>query len=36
MGDVQFDNPYSSILDLLFRYDKEYIKNELKNYTLIQ
>ena len=35
MGDVKFDNPYSSILDLLFRYDKEYIKNELKNYTLI-
>ena len=35
MGDVKFDNPYSSILDLLFRYDKEYIKTELKNYTLI-
>jgi hypothetical protein len=35
MGDVEFDNPYSSILDLLFRYDKEYIKNELKKYTLI-
>jgi hypothetical protein len=35
MGDVQFDNPYSSILDLLFRYDKEHIKTELKNYTLI-
>ena len=35
MGDVKFDNPYSSILDLLFRYNKEYIKIELKNYTLI-
>ena len=35
MEDVKFDNPYSSILDLLFRYDKEYIKNELKKYTLI-
>lgn len=35
MGDVKFDNPYSSILDLLFRYDKEYIKTELKKYELI-
>jgi hypothetical protein len=35
MGDVKFDNPYSSILDLLFKYDKEYIKTELKKYTLI-
>jgi hypothetical protein len=35
MGNVNFDNPYSSILDLLFRYDREYIKTELKNYTLI-
>lgn len=35
MGNIKFDNPYSSILDLLFRYDKEYIKTELKNYTLI-
>ncbi len=35
MENVKFDNPYSSILDLLFRYDKEHIKNELKNYTLI-
>ena len=35
MGDVKFDNPYSSILDLLFRYDKEYIQEQLKNYTLI-
>lgn len=35
MGDVQFDNPYSSILDLLFRYDKEHIKQQLNNYILI-
>lgn len=35
MGDVKFDNKYSSILDLLFRYEKEYIKEELKKYTLI-
>jgi hypothetical protein len=35
MGEVKFDNPYTSILDLLFRYDKEFIKNELSNYTLI-
>ena len=35
IGDVKFDNPYSSILDLLFRYDKEHIKEQLKNYTLI-
>ena len=30
-----FKNPYSSIIDILFIYDKELIKNELKNYTLI-
>ena len=35
MGDVQFDSPYLSILDILFRYDKEYIKNELKKYILL-
>lgn len=35
MGHVQVENPYISILDLLFRYDKEHIKTELKNYTLI-
>jgi len=35
MGDIQFDNPYSSILDILFRYPKEYIQEQLKNYTLI-
>jgi hypothetical protein len=35
MGDVDFDNPYSSILDLLFRYPKEHIQQQLKKYTLI-
>jgi hypothetical protein len=35
MGDVNFDNPYTSILDLLFRYPKDEIKKEIKNYTLI-
>jgi hypothetical protein len=35
MGDVDFDNPYTSILDLLFRYPKESIQKQLKNYTLI-
>ena len=34
MGDVKFDNKYASILDLLFKYDKEYIKKELKKYEL--
>jgi hypothetical protein len=35
MDDVGFDNPYSSILDILFKYDKEYIQQQLKKYTLI-
>ncbi len=35
MGEVEFDNPYSSILDLMFNYSKEHIKNQLKKYTLI-
>ncbi len=35
MGDVGFDDPYASILDLMFRYDKEYLIRELKKYTLI-
>jgi hypothetical protein len=35
MGDVDFDNPFSSILDLIFRYKKETIINELKKYTLL-
>lgn len=35
MGELKVDNPYVSILDLLFRYDKEYLKQELNNYKLI-
>lgn len=35
MGDVDFDNPCASILDLLFRYPKEHIQQQLKNYILI-
>ena len=35
MEDVDFDNPYSSILDLLFRYPKEHIQQQLIKYTLI-
>jgi hypothetical protein len=30
-----FKNPYSSIIDILFTYDKELIKNELNNYSLL-
>ena len=35
MGNVDFDNKYSSILDLLFRYDKLHIQKQIKNYKLI-
>jgi len=35
MGDVEFKNPYLSILDLLFTYPKEHIQQQLKKYTLI-
>jgi hypothetical protein len=35
MENVEFDNPYSSILDLLFRYPKEHIQHQLTKYTLI-
>ena len=35
MEDVSFDNPYASILDLLFRYSKEHIQHQLTKYTLI-
>ena len=35
MGESKFENPYNSILDLLFLYNKEEIIKELKNYTLI-
>ena len=35
MGDLDLDNPYSSILDILFRYSKNHVINELNKYTLI-
>lgn len=35
MGDVDFDNKYSSILDLLFRYNKDHIKQQIGSYKLI-
>lgn len=35
MGEVNIDNPYLSILDLLFRYEKSHLKRELNNYILI-
>lgn len=35
MGNIDVDMPYMSMLDLLFRYDKNHLKNELNNYTLI-
>jgi hypothetical protein len=35
MEDVEFDNQYASILDLLFRYSKEHIQQQVKKYTLI-
>ena len=35
MGSVDFYNPFSSILDLIFTYKKEVIINELNKYTLV-
>lgn len=35
MSDLEVDNPYSSILDLLFRYSKEHVKKQLTKYTFI-
>ena len=35
MGELELVNPYASILDLLFTYDKEHLKQQLTNYTLI-
>jgi hypothetical protein len=35
MGNVDFKNPYVSILDLLFTYPKQHIISELQNYELI-
>lgn len=35
MLDVDFDNTYASILDVLFRYDQAHIKQQLTRYQLI-
>jgi hypothetical protein len=35
MGVLNFENPYSSILDLLFMYEQDFIINELKKYSLV-
>jgi hypothetical protein len=35
MEDVEFENKYASILDLLFTYPKEHIQEQLLKYTLI-
>jgi len=33
--DIELNNPYSSILDVLFNYKKEHIKSQLKKYTIL-
>ncbi len=35
MGEVDFKNKYTSILDILFLYDKEHIKRQIEKYNLI-
>lgn len=35
MGELELENPYASILDLLFNYDKDHLKEQLTKYTLI-
>ena len=35
MDNLEVDNKYASILDLLFRYNKEHLKEQLNKYTLI-
>lgn len=35
MGDVSLNNKYSSILDLLYTYEKNHIKEQIEKYTLI-
>lgn len=35
MGNLDVDHPYNSIIDLLFRYEKEHLKKELNNYILV-
>jgi len=34
MGELEFDTPYASILDILYRYDKDHIKKQLIKYKL--
>ncbi len=35
ISNVEFDNPYMSILDILFRYDKNHIINQLNKFELL-
>ena len=35
MGDIIFDKKYNSILDILFRYEKKSIINEIKKYNFV-
>ena len=35
MGELDINNPYVSILDLLFRYDKGHLKEQLNKFELI-
>jgi len=35
MGDVDFGNPYASMLDLMLTYPKAHIQEQLLKYTLI-
>ena len=35
MGNIDIDNHYASVLDLLFRYEKVHIQKQLNNYTLV-
>ena len=35
MNHIEVDNQYASILDLLFRYSREHIQEQLTKYTLL-
>jgi hypothetical protein len=35
MGEINFKNKYTSILELLMNYEKENLINQLNNYELI-
>ena len=35
MSKIEINNQYASILDLLFRYNKEHLQEQLNRYTLI-